>query len=103
MGRKKREIKEPDVIIPEGDIHAGKTVFDDLCSGCHIFEVKGVWNFKGDSKNTAGPALAGIVGRVAGQGTNFPYSKALKEAEITWTEKHLFAFYQQSCKTYPRK
>ena len=40
MGRKKkREIKEPDVIIPEGDIQAGKTVFDDLCSGCHILEV----------------------------------------------------------------
>lgn len=38
------------------------------------------------------------MGRVAGQGTNFPYSKALKEAEITWTEKHLFAFISNPAK-----
>lgn len=48
--------------------------------------------FQGDSKNAAAPALAGVVGRVAGQGTNFPYSKALKSAGFTWTDKHLFMF-----------
>ena len=47
---------------------------------------------QGDSKNAAAPALAGVLGRVAGQGTNFPYSKAMKGSGITWTDKHIFAY-----------
>lgn len=47
---------------------------------------------QGDSKTAAAPVLAKLVGSVAGERTNFPYSKAMKGSGITWTEKHLFAY-----------
>lgn len=47
---------------------------------------------QGDSKTAAAPTLGGVIGQVAGQRTNFPYSKAMKGCGVTWTEKHLFAY-----------
>ncbi len=47
---------------------------------------------QGDSKNAAAPALSGIIGRKSGEGTNFPYSKAMKNAGFVWSDKHIFMY-----------
>lgn len=60
-----------------------------------------LFKIQGDSKNAAAPALAGILGREAGKGTNFPYSKALKGSGITWSDKHLFAYLTNPGKHIP--
>ena len=56
---------------------------------------------QGDSKNAAAPALAGVIGRKAGEGTNFPYSKAMKSSGITWSAKHVFAYLTNPGKHIP--
>ena len=56
---------------------------------------------QGDSKNAAAPTLGGVVGQVAGQRTNFPYSKAMKGSGITWSDKHLFAYIANPGKHIP--
>ena len=55
----------------------------------------------GDSKGAAAPALAGVIGQVAGVRTNFPYSKAMKGCGVTWTEKHMFAYLTNPGKHIP--
>lgn len=47
---------------------------------------------QGDSKNAAAPSLGKLLGTVAGERTNFPYSKAMKTCGVTWSDKHLFAY-----------
>ena len=83
-GKKKKQIKEPDVTIPEGDSKAGKATYEELCATCHALS--------GDSKNAAAPVLGGLFGTKAGERTNFPYSKGMKSSGITWTDKHLFVY-----------
>ena len=56
---------------------------------------------QGDSKKAAAPTLGGVVGQVAGQRTNFPYSKAMKGSGITWSDKHLFAYIANPGKHIP--
>lgn len=56
---------------------------------------------QGDSKNAAAPTLGGVVGTVAGERTNFPYSKAMKGSGITWTDKHLFLYLANPGKHIP--
>ncbi len=92
MPPKKGGIKEPDVEVPNGDVGAGRDVFDQHCGACHAFE--------GDEKNAAAPMLAGLVGRAAGS-TGFKYSNAMKKAGITWTDKHLFMFLKAPAKYVP--
>jgi mono/diheme cytochrome c family protein len=38
-GKKKKEVKEPDVVVPPGDPVIGKGIFDDQCAGCHGMDV----------------------------------------------------------------
>lgn len=56
---------------------------------------------QGDSKNAAAPALGGIIGTIAGERTNFSYSKAMKSCGVTWTQKHLFAYLANPGKHIP--
>lgn len=86
-------MKEPNVTVPEGDPKAGKAIFDELCSTCH--------DMSGDSKNAAAPALGGLFGTQAGERTNFPYSKAMKNCGVIWSEKHLFAYLANPGKHIP--
>lgn len=39
MPPKKKEIKEPDVVVPAGDATLGKALFTEQCSACHAIEV----------------------------------------------------------------
>lgn len=58
------------------DADAGKKVFRK-CAVCHTLEAGG--------KNKIGPALSGVIGRTAGTGKGYRYSKAMKAADFTWT------------------
>lgn len=89
MPPKKKEVKEPDVTVPDGDVGNGRDIFDANCSACHAIE--------GDDKTASAPSLGGVVGRKSGS-TAFPYSKAMKGFGITWTEKHLFMFLKNPSK-----
>lgn len=62
---------------------AGKAFFESKCQTCH--------NPEADRK-TYGPSLVGIVGREAGSIVDYPYSDALKNSGITWTEASLKAW-----------
>ena len=62
---------------PAGDAAKGEASFNDVCTQCHT--IGGV---------SAGPNLAGVVGRKAGA-TDYPYTVAMKGAGIVWTPANL--------------
>merc|ERR1712080_286027 len=90
--KKSKEKPEPKVTVPDGDPSAGRDVFDANCSACHALE--------GDPKTAAAPILGGLFGRKSGS-TGFAYSKAMKNAGITWSPKHLFIFTKNPSKYVP--
>lgn len=49
------------------------------CAACH--------SLTADGGNKAGPSLAGVLGRRAGTVANYPYSPALRESGVVWTEE----------------
>jgi cytochrome c len=55
------------------DATSGKELFEKRCSGCHSPE-----------RDMEGPHLGGVYGRRSGIIPAFPYSDALKKAQITW-------------------
>ena len=57
------------------DLAKGAKVYKK-CKVCHSLEEGG--------KHKIGPNLFGIMGRESGTATGFKYSKAMKEAGITW-------------------
>ncbi len=57
---------------------AGKTLFESQCAGCH-----------GIDTAKAGPPLGGVVGRAAGSASGYPYSLALAQSGVVWTETAL--------------
>ena len=57
---------------------AGARHFARKCSICHTV--------KADGRNRAGPTLYRVFGRRAGSIPGYPYSPALKNAEIVWDE-----------------
>lgn len=66
-----------------GDPAAGQKAFR-ICAACH--------NVGEGAKNKIGPALEGVVGRVAGGFPGFAYSPAMKKAGeggLTWTPDQL--------------
>jgi cytochrome c len=63
------------------DAAAGKAVFAQ-CTACHSV----------DGSNGAGPTLKGIVGSKSGEVAGFRFSRAMKNAGITWDEKTLDAY-----------
>lgn len=70
------------------DIEAGKKVFRK-CKACHSLK---------EGTKKVGPSLYDIVGKKAGQMKGYHYSKAMKNADITWDEKTLDEYL-----TKPRK
>ena len=74
--------------LPVGDVARGQAYFQITCAVCHS-PVLG-------SNNTViikqGPSLVGVVGRKAGSGAHFNYSKAMTDAGLTWDAKTLFKF-----------
>ena len=72
------------------DAAAGKTVFAQ-CSVCH----------QPDSTNGVGPGLQDVVGRKSGTAAGFRFSRAMKNAGITWDEKTLDAYVADPQKAVP--
>jgi cytochrome c len=62
----------------EGDSVRGKAVFEKRCTGCHAL-----------NQNREGPMLDGVYGRNTGAVPGFPYSDALKKANIVWNDQTL--------------
>ncbi len=56
----------------------GKRLFKQRCSGCHAAD-----------RDLEGPRLRNVFGRHAGAVPKFPYSDAIKKAEITWNAETL--------------
>jgi cytochrome c len=42
-----------------------------------------------------------LLGTIAGERSNFPYSKAMKSSGITWSDKHLFLYLANPGKHIP--
>jgi len=51
----------------------GQEAFDKRCTGCHAMD-----------RIKVGPPLGGVYGRRAGRNAQFPYSEALRNANVTW-------------------
>jgi cytochrome c len=66
----------------DGDAARGEQRFED-CVACHKLE---------PGANNVGPSLFGVLGRKAGELSEFRYSPALKRSGITWTAQTLDAF-----------
>jgi cytochrome c len=60
-----------------GDANRGEILYQS-CQGCHAID-----------RNSIGPMHRGVLGRAAGTVQGYPYSQALKNAKITWTEETL--------------
>jgi glucose/arabinose dehydrogenase/cytochrome c2 len=65
---------------PAGDAGRGKTLFQATCAVCHTTSL--------GPGNTVivkqGPSLVGVLGRHAGSGLGFNYTKALSDSGIVW-------------------
>lgn len=66
-------------IVPS--VSNGKMIFESRCIACHSLDT-----------NRVGPALQGVVGRVAGKAPDFAYSKALGAASHSWERDKLLAW-----------
>jgi len=73
-----------------GEIEKGRQVFA-LCSVCHAVT----------AENKTGPGLLRIIGRKAGTGPGFRYSRAMKHAKIVWDANTLDAYLADPQGTVP--
>jgi cytochrome c len=71
-----------DVPMGAADLDRGKTAFDQ-CAACHGL---------GETTDTDGPTLRGVIGRAAGSREDYRYSAAMKRSGITWTATTLDAY-----------
>jgi cytochrome c len=74
------------------DAQRGQKLFDE-CAACHSPDRA--------AKDTVGPSLHGVVGRKAGEGTDFRYSPAMKRSGITWSADTLNNFIADPQKIVP--
>lgn len=65
------------------DIERGEELWAK-CRACHTIEAAG--------RNTVGPKLYGVFGRVAGSVPDYRYSDAMKRSGVVWTEESLDRF-----------
>ena len=62
----------------QGDPAAGKQLYANRCSACHSIDFNGT-----------GPMHRNLFGRRAGSVPGFPYSQALKDSKVVWSEDTL--------------
>ncbi len=60
------------------DAAAGAQLFAAQCGGCHAAE-----------RSKVGPPLAGVVGRAAASVAGYPYSAALAQSGVVWSDANL--------------
>ncbi len=72
---------------------AGRKLFVDHCAACHAQNPGALIVF--------GPNLDGVVGRRAGSVAGFPYSNALKNSGLVWTEDNLRKWIADSAHMVP--
>ncbi len=72
---------------------AGQKIFSEHCAACHTQ--------KSGERLVFGPSLIGVVGRRAGSTAGFPYSEALKNSGLVWTEDNLRKWIADSAHTVP--
>jgi cytochrome c len=77
-----------DVIAQDAD--AGKALYQQ-CAVCHSV----------DGTNGVGPSLKGVVGHKSGDVAGFRFSRAMKNAAITWNAKTLDAYLAEPQKIVP--
>ncbi|WP_374764695.1 c-type cytochrome [Yunchengibacter salinarum] len=75
----------------DGDPAKGKRLYM-RCKACHALE-QGV--------NKIGPSLHDLFGRKAGSVEGFRYSKAMKNADITWNAETISAYLENPRKYIP--
>jgi cytochrome c len=63
---------------PVGNAARGKELYESRCTACHSLD-----------HSRVGPAHRGVFGRHSGQVAGFDYSKALRNARVTWTARSL--------------
>src|SRR5262245_52934387 len=73
----------PAIAQDKGDPDAGQLLFNNACRTCHTLR-------EGD--NRLGPNLHGIVGRKAGELTNYGYSGSMKNSGLVWDKATLDRF-----------
>ena len=73
---------------PASDAVAGKIFFGQSCALCH----SDVLSANNTEITKQGPSLVGVVGRAAGGGTSFAYTKALAESGLKWDAPTLDKF-----------
>ncbi len=81
---------DSDVASEVGNPAAGKRVFNK-CKVCHLLEKDGI--------HRIGPNLYGVLGRTSGTVAGYKFSKAMREAAITWNPETL-GLYLKKPKNY---
>jgi len=76
----------------DGDAKRGQKLYEE-CVACHARE-------RG-AQTGIGPSLFGVVGRKAGEGTDFRFSPAMKRSGLTWNERELDAYIADPQKAIP--
>src|SRR5882762_10320619 len=77
--------------LAAGDPAKGKQAYQ-ACAACHAVT---------QGTTGVGPSLFGIVGRKAGSASGFNYSRAMKDSNLSWTEKSLDAYIANPQKAVP--
>jgi cytochrome c oxidase assembly protein Cox11/mono/diheme cytochrome c family protein len=72
------------------DAVRGRELFAERCAACHAVD-----------RNKAGPMLGGIFGHKAAAAPGYPYSAALKSADLTWSSGNLDAWLADPRKFLP--
>jgi cytochrome c len=85
-------VASPAVGQDKANPDGGQILFNNACRTCHTLR-------EGD--NRLGPNLHGIVGRKAGSLADYPYSSAMKNAELVWDKATLDRFIANPDQTVP--
>ncbi|MCY3899481.1 MAG: PQQ-dependent sugar dehydrogenase [Caldilineaceae bacterium] len=75
----------------EGTSHPGAGLFTAFCAGCHRLS----------AEHSAGPHLAGVVGRRAGSVAGFEASAAVSGLDVVWTRENLAEFIENPTQFAP--
>ena len=71
--------------VDPDQVSNGERQFLRKCSICHTL--------RGDGERRAGPPLEGLFGRVAGTVPDYPYSEAVRGADLVWTDDTIDALF----------